>query len=75
MTVADIARVGASAEQVRVTSMARALAARAYADVSAERRPIYGRSTGVGGKRLVPLEDPWVLAVIATPTDWVLFCG
>jgi hypothetical protein len=28
-----------------------------------------------GRDDLVPMGDPWVLAVIATPTDWVLPCG
>lgn len=54
----DIARVAAGGVPVRVTSMARALAARAHADQAAEKRLIYGRSTGVGGNRLVPLDDP-----------------
>jgi histidine ammonia-lyase len=58
LTVTDIARVAAGGLPVRVTSMARALAARAYADQTAARRPVYGRSTGVGGNRLIPLEDP-----------------
>jgi histidine ammonia-lyase len=58
LTVTDIARVAAGGLAVRVTSMARALAARAYADQTAARRPVYGRSTGVGGNRLIPLEDP-----------------
>ncbi|MDQ6849413.1 MAG: aromatic amino acid lyase [Actinomycetota bacterium] len=57
LTVNDIARVAAGGVPVRVTSMARALAARAYADQAAERRPVYGRSTGVGGNRLIALED------------------
>ncbi|WP_375487780.1 aromatic amino acid lyase [uncultured Jatrophihabitans sp.] len=56
LTVADIGRVAQGAEPVHVTSMARAVAARAYADQAAARRPVYGRSTGVGGNRLVPLE-------------------
>lgn len=58
LTVPDIARVAAGAAEVRVTSMARALAARAYAEQMASRRPIYGRTTGVGGNRLVALDDP-----------------
>ncbi|HET6876076.1 MAG TPA: aromatic amino acid lyase [Jatrophihabitans sp.] len=58
LTVTDIARVAAGGVPVHVTSLARALAARAHADQTAERRPIYGRSTGVGGNRLIPLEDP-----------------
>ncbi|HEV7206804.1 MAG TPA: aromatic amino acid lyase [Jatrophihabitans sp.] len=58
LTVGDIARVAAGGVPVRVTSMARALAARAHADQTAARRPVYGRSTGVGGNRLIPLEDP-----------------
>ncbi|MGI8678893.1 MAG: aromatic amino acid lyase [Jatrophihabitans sp.] len=58
LTVSDIARVASGGLPVHVTSMARALAARAYADQAAERRPVYGRSTGVGGNRLVPLVDP-----------------
>lgn len=58
LTVADIARVAAGGVDVHVTSMARALAARAHADQAAQRRLIYGRSTGVGGNRLVPLEHP-----------------
>lgn len=57
LTIADIAQVAAGGVDVRVTSMARALAARAYADQAAARRLIYGRSTGVGGNRLVPLEN------------------
>lgn len=56
LTVADIARVAGGGVPVRVASMARAVAARAYADQAAARRPVYGRSTGVGGNRLVPLD-------------------
>jgi histidine ammonia-lyase len=54
----DVARVAAGGMTVHVTSMARAVAARAHADQAAEKRLIYGRSTGVGGNRLVPLDDP-----------------
>ena len=57
LTVPDIARVAAGGERVVVTSLARATAARAYADQAAARRPVYGRSTGVGGNRLIPLDD------------------
>lgn len=58
LRAADVAAVSRGGMRVQVTSMARALAARAYADQAAERRLLYGRSTGVGGNRLVPLEDP-----------------
>jgi histidine ammonia-lyase len=58
LTIADIADVAAGGTEVHVTSMARALAARAYADQAAERRHIYGRPPGVGGNRLVPLDNP-----------------
>ena len=57
LTNADVAQVAAGGATVRVTTMARALAARAHADQAAERRLIYGRSTGVGGNRLVPLDN------------------
>jgi histidine ammonia-lyase len=57
LTIAQIAQVAAGDLDVHVTSMARAQAARAYADQAAERRLLYGRSTGVGGNRLVPLES------------------
>ena len=56
LTVAQIGAVAAG-EPVFVTSMARAVAARAYADQAAARRPVYGRSTGVGGNRLISLDD------------------
>jgi histidine ammonia-lyase len=58
LTVADIGRVADGGENVHVTSMARAVAARAYADQAAARRPVYGRSTGVGGNRLISLDEP-----------------
>lgn len=52
-----IADVAAGSLDVRVSSMTRAQAARAYAELAASSRPIYGRTTGVGGNRLVALDD------------------
>ncbi len=57
LALRDIADVADGGLDVRVSSMTRAQAARAYAEQMASSRPIYGRTTGVGGNRLVALDN------------------
>ncbi|WP_375492116.1 aromatic amino acid lyase [uncultured Jatrophihabitans sp.] len=57
LELSDIADVAGGALDVWVSSMTRAQAARAYAEQMATSRPIYGRTTGVGGNRLVALDE------------------
>jgi histidine ammonia-lyase len=60
-----VAAVAAGREQVTVDpgSLARARASFEFAVRIAEQRPVYGRSTGVGGNRDVPVADPGAHAV------------
>jgi histidine ammonia-lyase len=58
LTAGDIARIAAGGADVRLADAARETAARANAQSMAVTRPVYGRTTGVGGNRLVPLDEP-----------------
>lgn len=57
LTAGDVARIAAGGIDVELADEARAAAARAHAQSLAVTRPVYGRTTGVGGNRLVPIED------------------
>jgi histidine ammonia-lyase len=60
-----VAAVAAGREQVTLEpgALARARASFEFAQRIAEQRPVYGRSTGVGGNRDVPVADPEAHAV------------
>ena len=60
-----VAAVAAGREQVALEpgALARARASFEFAQRIAEQRPVYGRSTGVGGNRDVPVADPEAHAV------------
>lgn len=60
LTLDQIVAVARQAAPVRLDPSARerVTASRAYADEIAARRPVYGRSTGVGANREVVLPDP-----------------
>jgi histidine ammonia-lyase len=57
LTAADVALIAAGDADVRLASEARDAAGRAHAQSMAVTRPVYGRTTGVGGNRLIPLDD------------------
>lgn len=57
LTTAEIARIAHGDADVRLAAEGYAAATRAHAQALAVTRPVYGRTTGVGGNRLVPLEE------------------
>lgn len=56
LTATDIARIAAGGADVALAGRAREAAARAHAQSLGVTRPVYGRTTGVGGNRLVSIE-------------------
>ncbi len=56
LTAADIAELAAGRSDVVLAEDARTAAARAHAQSLGVTRPVYGRTTGVGGNRLVSIE-------------------
>ena len=60
LTVAGVAAIaaGRSGAEVPADGVERARAAAELADTEADRRPIYGRSTGVGANREIAVSDP-----------------
>lgn len=57
LTVDEISRAATGDEPVELTVGARDATAHAHERALAITRPVYGRTTGVGGNRLIPLED------------------
>ena len=57
LTAGDIARIAGAGAEVSLTAEARAAVARTNAQSLAVTRPVYGRTTGVGGNRLIDLDD------------------
>jgi histidine ammonia-lyase len=62
LAAGDVALIAAGGEEVALAAEARALAARVNAQALAVTRPVYGRSTGVGGNRLVAIDDDRAVA-------------
>ena len=60
LRIGDIARIAMDHESLTVTEEVgnRVTAGAAIADRLSAHRPVYGRSTGVGGNRSVPVQDP-----------------
>lgn len=57
LTAGELAHIAAGAVDVQLAGEARVIAARANSQALAVTRPVYGRTTGVGGNRLVPIDD------------------
>jgi histidine ammonia-lyase len=57
LTAADIARIATGGADVRLAGEARDAAASANSQSLAVTRPVYGRTTGVGGNRLVSIDE------------------
>jgi histidine ammonia-lyase len=53
----DIARIAAATAPVTLTPEALAAVTRSHADALHVTRPVYGRTTGVGGNRLIPIDE------------------
>ncbi|MBO1768401.1 aromatic amino acid ammonia-lyase [Allobranchiibius sp. GilTou38] len=60
LRIGDIARIALSREMLSVTTEVseRVASGAAVAERLSAQRPVYGRSTGVGGNRSVPVQDP-----------------
>lgn len=57
LAVGDIVQLAFGAADVALADSARVAAARSNAQSLAVTRPVYGRTTGVGGNRLIPIDD------------------